>query len=108
MQKKSLWNDLTEIPRLSLQFEYILQNKIMQYSEEETLRIKLPQSDLDASLFDAFTDDSRTSQIKHLVIEEKSSDGYSIYNIEPPVIIPDTISTLTEVECITIRACIAT
>ena len=78
------------------------------YSEEETLRIELPEQYVDSSLFDVFTDATRKNHIKHLVIVQKYYDGYNLYNDDSLVIIPGTISHLTEVESITIRAKIET
>ena len=78
------------------------------YSEEETLRINLHQYAIDTFLFDEYTDDSRKNDIKHLIIVQEYYDGYRPDNMTSTLVtIPKTISNLTEVESITIHACVS-
>ena len=46
----------------------------MQFSEEETLRIELHERNVDASVFDGFTDAARQNHIKHLILVQKNYD----------------------------------
>ena len=78
-------------------------------SKEDSLRIELRSCYIERSSFDVFTNETRKNDIKHLTIVQKDYYGYNIpLDNSCSVTIPDTISTLSELESITIRPCIET
>ena len=99
-----MWDSFVIIPSF-----YSLLVRETMYSEEETMRIELPDDDLTLSSFATFIDPNRTTDIKNVIIVQKNYRAYKRYiNSRSLVTIPDTITNLTEVEQISITAKVET
>ena len=77
-------------------------------SSEETLIIELPYEDITPASFNYLYDENRKT-VKHLIIVQKNYSCHQRHRYNSQIVtIPDVIANLTEVESITITACIET